>query len=79
VVRGALISEVPVLLNLVNRTKDPSAGYHANSIENVFGMARSMVMIIAKVRPTLYSPPGSCLPCHRSARFSVEEYENVQS
>lgn len=74
-----LICGVPGFLNLANRTKDPSAGYHANSIENVFGMARSMVTLIAKVLSTLFSHFGSGLPSHRSARSSVEEYENVQS
>jgi len=43
--RGAAVP-----LNLANRTKDLSAGYHANSIEKVFGMARSIVALIAKVR-----------------------------
>lgn len=44
----------PPFLSLVHRTKDPSAGYHANSIEKVFGMARSMVLLIAKVCYTLF-------------------------
>ena len=78
VVCPTLLSAAPPFLSLVHRTKDPTAGYHANSIEKVFGMARSMVLLIAKVCYTalpdlvlsLAYPPttGQLVPLPRDTR-----------